>query len=62
MNFLLRYLCFVLLCTFGYTFLTDFLLSKVRWGLGLVDPEWRVGTIIASFLLVAWLARREREL
>lgn len=61
-NFILRYLGFVLLCTLGYAFLTDWLILELRHVISLIPREWRVGSIILSFAILALLAKREKQL
>jgi hypothetical protein len=61
LHFLIRYLLFVVLCAFGYSFLTNFLMVQSKEMLAQVPSLYRVGGILGAYLLLAFLVRRERE-
>lgn len=61
-NFLLRYLIFILLCTLGYAFLTDWLVHQLKTLAGLIPSQWRSLSMILAFLGIALLAKREKQI
>ncbi len=61
LHFLLRYALFVALCAFGYSFLTNFLLAESKMFLEKLPSLGRVSSICCAYLILAFLARRERE-
>ncbi len=57
---LLRYALFVVLCTVGYTVLGGFLWKSLNFWLASLSPRMILSWSVAIFLVLAWLAKRDR--
>lgn len=61
MNWFLRFALFVLLCTFGYGFLSTVFVKLIAQGLNRLNSVQFMGTIFISYLILAFIARRKKE-
>lgn len=61
MNWLIRFILFVLLCTFGYGFLSTVLVKLIANGLQGLKPDIFLSVIIGAYLILAFIARRKKE-
>lgn len=59
-HFVLRTLVFVLICAFGYSLLIVHSTPLLKQLLLLLDPSYRGIVIVASFLMLGYLAERRR--
>lgn len=61
-HWFIRYLCFVLLCTAGYGFLTQVVYQGIRnWLRGQSNVLLVVWTC-AIYIFLAWMAKRQKEI
>lgn len=61
MNWFVRFILFVLLCTIGYGFLSTVLVKFIASGLSQLSSQAFLGTITASYIFLAYIARRKKE-
>lgn len=61
MNWFLRFILFVLLCTFGYGFVSTLLVKLIAKGLNTLSNEPFVGSIIGAYIILAIIAKRKKE-
>jgi uncharacterized membrane protein len=59
---LIRLIGFVLMCAFGYGALTVLLTPLLANWLTLLSVKWLAPMVVATFLLVGWLAERKHQL
>lgn len=62
MNWFLRYLSYVLLCTAGYGFLSQVIYQGTRyWLRHLTSPMLIIWTLVI-YLVLAWFAKQQKEI
>lgn len=61
MNWFVRFVLFVLLCTIGYGFLSTVLVKLIAKGLNRLEAHYFLGSIIASYLILAIIAKKKKE-
>jgi Protein of unknown function (DUF3392). len=60
--FVVRFALFVVLCSVGYAFASSQLVRLLRFGLRQLSDFPLIGVVIGSFVLLAFLAKREKEI
>lgn len=60
-HFLLRMAAFILLCTFGYGALAVYGQLGINFGLLHLDKNWFASVVIATYLILSFLAERKRH-